>query len=184
MTFGPFFTGPILRVRAKITSQNWRSDLVQVWLIRESKTTGIAGYFAGFADKQRVCKVCAKILNRIGGETMMEYKGYFAKVEFDDDANIFHGEVINLRDVITFEGETVKELKEAFQDSVDDYLDFCAKRGEDPEKPYSGKFVVRVEPELHKNITIEARKAGKSLNVWVNDTISKALKDITQGHSL
>ena len=116
---------------------------------------------------------------------MMEYKGYFAKVEFDDDANIFHGEVINLRDVITFEGETVKELKEAFQDSVDDYLDFCAKRGEDPEKPYSGKFVVRVEPELHKNITIEARKAGKSLNIWVNDAISKALKDITQqGHSL
>ena len=115
---------------------------------------------------------------------MMEYKGYFAKVEFDDDDNIFHGEVINLRDVITFEGETVIELKKAFQDSVDDYLDFCALRGEDPEKPYSGKFVVRVEPELHKNITIEARKAGKSLNVWVNDTISKALKDITQqGHA-
>ena len=56
------------------------------------------------SDKHRVCKVCAKILNRIGGEIMMEYKGYFAKVEFDDDANIFHGEVSNLRDVITFEG--------------------------------------------------------------------------------
>lgn len=111
---------------------------------------------------------------------MMEYKGYFAKVEFDDDAGILHGEVINIGDVITFEGETVKELKQAFQDSVDDYLDFCAERGEDPEKPCSGKFVVRVEPELHKNITIEARKAGKSLNVWVNDAISKALKDITQ----
>lgn len=116
---------------------------------------------------------------------MMEYKGYFAKIEFDDDASIFHGEVINLRDVITFEGETVKELKQAFEDSVDDYLNFCAKRGEDPEKPYSGKFVVRVEPEIHKNITIEARKAGKSLNVWVNDAIFKALKDIAhQGHSL
>ena len=114
---------------------------------------------------------------------MMEYKGYFSKVEFDDDANIFHGEVINLRDVITFEGETVKELKQAFQDSVDDYLDFCADRGENPEKPYSGKFVVRVEPELHKNISIEARKAGKSLNVWVSDAISKALNDIAQGHA-
>jgi predicted HicB family RNase H-like nuclease len=111
---------------------------------------------------------------------MMEHKGYFARVEFDDDANIFHGEVINLRDVITFEGEAVEELKQAFHDSVDDYLDLCAKRGEDPEKPYSGKFVVRVEPELHKNITIEARKEGKSLNVWVSDAISKALKDITQ----
>ena len=115
----------------------------------------------------------------------MEYKGYSAKVEFDDDANIFHGEVINLRDVITFEGETVKKLKQAFQDSVDDYLDFCAQRGEAPEKPYSGKFVIRVEPELHKNITIEARKAGKSLNVWISDAIYKALKDNTQqGHSL
>jgi predicted HicB family RNase H-like nuclease len=115
----------------------------------------------------------------------MEYKGYSAKVEFDSDANIFHGEVINLRDVITFEGETVKELKQAFQDSVDDYLDFCAQRGEAPEKPYSGKFVIRVEPELHKNITIEARKAGKSLNVWISDAIYKALKDNTQqGHSL
>jgi len=115
---------------------------------------------------------------------MMEYKGYFAKVEFDDDADIFHGEIINLRDVITFEGETAKEIKQAFQDSVDDYLEFCAKRGEDPEKPYSGKFVVRVEPELHKNITIEARKAGKSLNVWISDAISKALKDNTrQTHS-
>jgi len=115
---------------------------------------------------------------------MMEYKGYSAKVEFDSDANVFHGEVINLRDVITFEGETVKELKQAFQDSVDDYLDFCAQRGEAPEKPYSGKFVIRVEPELHKNITIEARKAGKSLNVWISDAIYKALKDNTQGHSL
>ncbi len=110
----------------------------------------------------------------------MEYKGYFAKVEFDDDANIFHGEVINLRDVITFEGETKNELKEAFQDSVDDYLAFCAERGEDPEKPYSGKFVVRVEPELHKNITIEARKKGKSLNAWIKDALSKALIDPTQ----
>lgn len=116
---------------------------------------------------------------------MIEYKGYVAKVEFDDDANIFHGEVINLRDVITFEGETVNELKQAFHDSIDDYLTFCAKRGEDPEKPYSGKFVIRVEPELHKNITIEARKEGKSLNVWVKDALSKALEDATQqGHSL
>ena len=110
----------------------------------------------------------------------MEYKGYFVKVEFDDDADIFHGEVINLRDVITFEGETVEELRQALRDSIDDYLNFCAERGEDPEKPYSGKFVVRVEPELHKNITIEARKKGKSLNAWVNDAISKALKDLTQ----
>lgn len=105
---------------------------------------------------------------------MMEHKGYFAKIEFDDDAGIFHGEVVNLRDVITFEGQSVKEIKQAFQESVDDYLEFCAQRGENPEKPYSGKFVVRVEPELHKKVTMEALKSGKSLNVWINDAISEA----------
>ena len=110
---------------------------------------------------------------------MMEYKGYFGQVAFDDEDNIFHGEVVNLRDVITFEGETVKELRQAFQDSVDDYLEFCAERGEDPEKPYSGKFVVRVEPVLHKSIAIEARKSGKSLNAWVKDTLSDVLDGST-----
>ena len=88
---------------------------------------------------------------------MMEYKGYFGKVEFDDEADIFYGEVINLRDVVAFQGETVTKLRKAFRDSIDDYLDFCASRGEEPEKPYSGKFVVRVDPELHKTIFIEAK---------------------------
>ena len=105
----------------------------------------------------------------------MEYKGYYAKVQFDDEANIFHGEVINLRDVITFQGQTVTELRNAFKDSVDDYLEFCSERGEEPEKPYSGKFVVRVDPELHKTISILAQKNGKSINAWVQD----ALKNVS-----
>ncbi len=111
---------------------------------------------------------------------MMEYKGYFAKVEFDDEANIFHGEIINLRDVITFEGESVEELRKAFTDSVEDYLEFCAERGEAPEKPYSGKFLVRVGPELHKTLVIQARKNGKSLNTWVTDALQRTATDITQ----
>jgi len=111
---------------------------------------------------------------------MMEYKGYFAKVEFDDEANIFHGEVINLRDVITFEGETVDELRNAFIESVEDYLAFCAERKEEPEKPYSGKLLVRVEPELHKTLVIQARKNGKSLNTWIHDALLKVAKDSTQ----
>ena len=111
---------------------------------------------------------------------MMEYKGYFGKVEFDDEANIFYGEVINLRDVVTFQGETVQDLRKAFRESVDDYLEFCAARDEDPEKPYSGKFVVRVDPELHKTLSIQAKKHGKSLNAWVHDALSEITKDITQ----
>jgi predicted HicB family RNase H-like nuclease len=113
----------------------------------------------------------------------MEYKGYFAKVVFDEDADIFHGEVLNLRDVITFEGETVEDLRQAFYDSVDDYIEFCAERGEDPEKPYSGKFVVRVEPELHKRIAIEARKRGISLNSLVGEALSKTIDETTQGQT-
>ena len=111
---------------------------------------------------------------------MMEYKGYFGKVEFDDEANIFYGEIINLRDVVTFQGETVTKLRKAFRESIDDYLDFCASRGEEPEKPYSGKFVVRVDPELHKTISIEAKKTGKSLNAWVSDNLSKLIHEDTQ----
>ena len=105
---------------------------------------------------------------------MMEYKGYFAKVEFDDEADIFHGEVINLQDVVTFQGQTVDELHKAFRDSIDDYLEFCAQRGEEPAKPYSGKFMVRVEPELHKAIALKARQDSTSLHSWVHDTLAKA----------
>ena len=74
---------------------------------------------------------------------MIEYKGYVGKIEYDDEAGIFHGEVINVRDVITFQGESAADLKKAFAESVDDYVSFCKSRGEEPEKPLSGKFVVR-----------------------------------------
>jgi len=107
---------------------------------------------------------------------MMDYKGYIGDVEFDDEANIFHGEVINLRDVVTFQGETVNQLRKAFRDSVDDYVEFCAERGESPEKPYSGKFMVRVEPELHKAVALHARVEHKSLNAWVHDALELAIK--------
>lgn len=98
---------------------------------------------------------------------MMEYKGYIGQVEFDDEAEIFHGEVVNTRDIITFQGNSVEALKSAFNDSVDDYLDWCAERGEEPDKPYSGKFVVRISPDLHRDLSIEARRQRLSLNTLV-----------------
>lgn len=104
---------------------------------------------------------------------MMQYKGYLATVEFDDEANIFHGEVINTRDVITFQGSTVKELKRAFKDSVEDYLAFCKKRGEEPERPFSGQFIVRLSPEQHRKIYLAAKKAGKSLNAWITEKLDR-----------
>ena len=108
---------------------------------------------------------------------MMEYKGYIARVDFDDKAEIFHGEVMNVRDVITFEGTSVAELRRAFQESVEDYLAFCAERGEEPEKPFSGKFSLRIDPELHRRITLKARMANKSLNSWVGETLEAAVTE-------
>jgi len=106
---------------------------------------------------------------------MMEHKGYTGKVEYDDEAGGFHGEVLGTRDVITFQGESVPELKSAFEGSVDDYLAFCEQRGEEPERPFSGRFVTRIPPELHRQIHLAASIAGKSLNSWVADQLQAAV---------
>jgi predicted HicB family RNase H-like nuclease len=107
------------------------------------------------------------------GTNKLEYKGYIGVIEYDDDAGLFHGEVINLRDVITFQGDCVAELRQALRDSVEDYLEFCAERGEEPEKPFSGNFPLRINPELHRKIYIKARSEGVSLNRWISDTLEK-----------
>ena len=88
----------------------------------------------------------------------MDYKGYVGIVEYDDEAEILHGEVINIKDVITFQAHSVVDLRVAFQESIDDYLEFCAGRGEAPDKPFSGKFMLRITPEQHRLISIAAKK--------------------------
>lgn len=109
---------------------------------------------------------------------MMEYQGYIGKVEFDSEAGVFHGEVINIRDVVTFEGSSVDELTRAFQGSVDDYLEFCKERDESPEKPFSGKFVVRISPELHRKLSIRASLADKSLNSLVTEVLEETVEAV------
>ena len=108
---------------------------------------------------------------------MIEYKGYTAKVEFDDEAEIFHGEVIGIKDVVTFRGETAKELKKVFKESVDDYLSFCKERGEAPDKPFTGKFVVRISPELHRKIYLSAKLSNESINAWMNQKLDRAVNE-------
>ena len=107
---------------------------------------------------------------------MMQYKGYKAAVQFDDEARLLHGEVLGLRDVVTFQAESVAELEQAFHDSVDDYLDFCKQRGEDPERPYSGKFLVRLDPALHRDVDAAATASGQSVNAWVVRVLETASK--------
>ena len=111
---------------------------------------------------------------------MMEYKGYLGTVEYDAQAKIFHGDIINTRDVITFQGTTVDEIERAFKDSIDDYITWCKEEGVEPEKPYSGKFNVRVSPELHRQVAIAAKKMRVSLNSFVEKAITDEMSLMSQ----
>lgn len=109
---------------------------------------------------------------------MIEYKGYIGIINYDSDAKIFHGDVINTKDVITFQGISVEEIEKALKDSVDDYLKWCEEEGEIPEKPYSGKFNLRISPELHKKIAIASRKMNLSLNKFVEKALVDELSQV------
>jgi len=104
---------------------------------------------------------------------MMKYKGYYGEVEYDDEAKIFHGEVIGLKDVITFQGKNVTEIEKAFKDSINDYLEWCHKRGEKPEKTYSGNIRIRMDPALHAHLALQAAKENISLNELINKKLYK-----------
>lgn len=104
---------------------------------------------------------------------MMKYKGYTGYVEYDDEAKIFHGEVLGIKDVVTFQGTTVDEIEKAFKDSVDDYLAFCMERGEEPDRPFSGKFNLRLSASLHAKLSIQARLNRLSLNNYIIGLLEK-----------
>ena len=102
----------------------------------------------------------------------MKYKDYEASVRFDEEAEIFHGEVINIRDVITFQGKSVEELKKEFENSVEDYLEFCSERNEEPNQPFSGSLTVQISPELHRQLYRKAQRSGKSLESLVEESLA------------
>jgi len=103
---------------------------------------------------------------------MLEYNGYIGTVEAED--GVFVGRVAGLRDVITFEGTTFAEVERAFRDSIDDYLAFCAQRGEPADRPYSGRIPLRVSPDTHRRAAIRAQAEGLSLNQWIARRIETA----------
>jgi predicted HicB family RNase H-like nuclease len=106
----------------------------------------------------------------------MHYKGYSARVEYDDDDEIFIGHLVGINDIIGFHADTVAELKKAFTETVDDYIETCRRIGKQPEKPYSGKLMFRVKPEVHAGVARAANLAGKSLNQWAEEVLSEAAK--------
>jgi predicted HicB family RNase H-like nuclease len=105
----------------------------------------------------------------------MKYKGYEAIVEFDEEDRLFVGRVINTRDVIAFDGSSVDELEQSFHAAIDEYLQDCQTIGKTPDKPFSGRFNLRISPELHRQAATQAEKKGISLNALVE----LALQNVT-----
>ena len=105
----------------------------------------------------------------------MNYRGYAASVAFDPESRTLFGRVDGLRDTITFEAEDVASLEREFHLSVDEYLRFCEESGRAPERPFSGRVLVRMPPELHRQAARAARTAGVSMNRWIVDTLAGAL---------
>jgi predicted HicB family RNase H-like nuclease len=105
----------------------------------------------------------------------MSYKGYAARVEFDDEDGIFFGRIAGIRDGVSFHADNVADLRSAFHEAVDDYVETCAKIGKPPQKPYSGKMMFRVSPDIHARAALAAQLAGKSLNQWAEEVMSNAV---------
>lgn len=106
----------------------------------------------------------------------MHYKGYTARIEYDERDNLFVGRILGIRAIISFEGESVAELKAAFEFAVEDYLADCTQQGLSPEKPASGRLLLRIPPEIHGRALIAAQAAGKSLNQWATEVLRHAVQ--------
>ena len=108
---------------------------------------------------------------------LMNYKGFKAKVEYDERDDIFVGSLIGIDDMVTFHASDVKGLKNAFHEAVDFHIDVCKKTGKPVEKSFSGKLIIRIPPEIHSAINISAQVAGKSINQWIGDVLKSAAQN-------
>ena len=104
---------------------------------------------------------------------MIDYKGYTGVIEYDVELEMFSGHVIGLNDTIYFEGCDAAGLKRSMHEAVDRYLALCKRRGEDPDKPYSGKFVLRIDPELHRALAKSAALNNAPMNTYVNERLKE-----------
>ena len=102
----------------------------------------------------------------------MSYKGYPGTVEYSEEDACLFGRIAGISDIITYEGESLAEIRKAFEDSVDDYLKHCAETGKKPNKPYSGKFVLRIDPSLHARLAVKAQANGISLNQYAAEMLA------------
>ncbi|NCC86169.1 MAG: type II toxin-antitoxin system HicB family antitoxin [Clostridia bacterium] len=104
----------------------------------------------------------------------IRYKGYTARIDFDMEDKILVGKVLDIEDTIVFHASSVHEFETAFHESVDDYIEACEKLGQKPEKPASGRLMLRVDPRIHAAAIRKAAHEGQSLNKWAEQVLEKA----------
>ncbi len=105
----------------------------------------------------------------------MTYKGYSAFIQYSQGDACLVGRVIGITDVIGFHGDSITEMKMAFEEAIDDYLETCQKLNRDPNKPFSGRFNVRLEPQTHAKLVVKAAQKNQSLNQFVRETLERAV---------
>jgi len=108
---------------------------------------------------------------------MMEHKGYFGSVHYNDEDKVFYGKLEFIRALVSYEGIDVASLRKAFEEAVDDYLDLCEEAGKEPEKPFKGTFNIRLDPSLHQRLVTHALDEGKTLNAFIKEALEKAVSE-------
>jgi predicted HicB family RNase H-like nuclease len=114
---------------------------------------------------------------------MLSYKGYIGEAVYDDEIGMFSGKIINAKAIGTFYGKTVNEIEMEFRKTIDYYLDLCSRKNVEPEKPFSGKFNLRVTPELHRQIYLASSEEGKSINSWIQEKLQSVLSQSITTHT-
>lgn len=111
---------------------------------------------------------------------ILEYKGYHTTIEFDTQTYVLRGKIEGINDFVNFESSDPKKIEQEFHSAVDDYLDFCKEVGKEPDKEYKGTFNIRIQPDLHKKLSLLAFKNGESLNT----TVEKAIQTYVEGNTV
>ena len=111
---------------------------------------------------------------------ILRYKGYVAVFDFDPDIKLFHGDVMGIQDVVTFQGASVSELEDALKDSLEEYFSVCNKTGKKPDKPYSGEIKLRLGPALHRDVATAAAVAGLSLNAYMKKVLEQHTHNVLE----